>query len=136
MLFETSASHVVSNRLDAPTPRTGCRPCNAALGAAAGQNGAHELNLGLGAVRGSGRAGVRTSDSRSTPAPARGLQKPDPAFSSLSFKDSVLNTFSFNQGHLRVAASVQPVHPASGGASAARIRARQHCWPAGPAANP
>lgn len=85
MLVETSASRVVFNRRDAPTPRTGCWPGNVGLGAAAGQNGAQELNLGLGAIWGSGRAGVRTSDSQSNPAPAWGLQRPDSTFSSLSF---------------------------------------------------
>lgn len=61
VLVETSASRVVFNRRDAPTPRTGYWPGNIGLGAAAGQNGAQELNLGLGAIWGSGRAGVRTS---------------------------------------------------------------------------
>lgn len=124
--LKTSASCVVFNRRDAPTP------CNAASGAAAGENGAQELNVGLGGVWGVRQGWVRTSESWSAPAPAPGLQSPGPAFSSLSFKDRVLNA----QGHPRVAASVRPVHPASGGASPARIRAREHCRPAGPAANP
>lgn len=62
--LKTSASCVVFNRRDAPTP------CNAASGAAAGENGAQELNVGLGGVWGSGRAGLGR--------PSRGVLPPQP----------------------------------------------------------
>ena len=52
---------------------------------------------------------VRPSESWKAAAPARGLQSPEPAFS--SSKDSILDA----QGQPRVATSVRPVHPASGG---------------------